>query len=369
MEMLVGIGIGMICVIIIFQVVALWENSKRTTTAGSDLQINGTLATYSLERDLKLAGLGLGTANASTAGCVVSAYNADRTPSQTFNFDFLPVKIEKNPVDATDLSRADVIKVLYGNSPLSVTDVPVDASTTTTKTVRSRAEFRLGDIVVIHDTSSNSCTMVEVTGYVAADSLTFQHLTGNYNSFYGGASVTSKYNEVGGTPASYSSGQAFTLGPAPKLNVWTVTRNHGTLPDNNLVWHNELSANTSDSATADNIINLRAQYGIDGLGGCAVDDRIVDGGCNGGKGEWTDTLPTGQDPTKIRAIRFALLARSQFPERDIAVTQTAPNPSWAAAGEYLFGIGGGTDTSWQFYRYRVYERVVALRNMIWGTAP
>ncbi len=25
--------------------------------------------------------------------------------------------------------------------------------------------------------------------------------------------------------------------------------------------------------------------------------------------------------------------------------------------------------NWRFYRYRVYEKVIPLRNMIWGTSP
>lgn len=364
MEMLVGIGIGMVCMIIIFQVMTLWESSKRTTTAGSDAQTNGTLAVYSLERDLKLAGLGFGTADASTVGCSVSAYNADRSP-QTFSFPFAPISITKGADDATP----DTISVLYGNSPYSVADVVMDASTTTTKTLRSRSGFRLGDLAIVFNTATNECAMVEVTSYSPADSLTFQHQTGNYTSFYTGAAVAAKYNPVAGSPPGFSAGRAFSLGPSPSLNVWSVTRSHATLPDNNLIWSNSLSATPTDNAVAENILNLKAQYGIDGLADCASDNRIVDSGCNSDKGEWSDTLPVGQDLTKVRAIRFAILARSQLRERDTEVTQTAPNPSWAASGEYLFGVGEGSDTEWKHFRYRVYERVVALRNMIWGTSP
>ena len=63
-----------------------------------------------------------------------------------------------------------------------------------------------------------------------------------------------------------------------------------------------------------------------------------------------------------------------------AVTPTAANP-------YYFGdpvnrkflmtnVDGGDDTfndatadpnNWRYYRYRVYERVIPLRNMLWGS--
>ena len=29
----------------------------------------------------------------------------------------------------------------------------------------------------------------------------------------------------------------------------------------------------------------------------------------------------------------------------------------------------GSPNNWRYYRYRVYERVIPLRNMVWGTAP
>jgi hypothetical protein len=31
-----------------------------------------------------------------------------------------------------------------------------------------------------------------------------------------------------------------------------------------------------------------------------------------------------------------------------------------------FGDTDGVPNNWRFYRYRVYERVIPLRNMLWG---
>ena len=51
-EVLVGLGIGLVGIVVMFRMVALWETSSRSATAGSDTQVSGTLAMFALERDL-----------------------------------------------------------------------------------------------------------------------------------------------------------------------------------------------------------------------------------------------------------------------------------------------------------------------------
>ena len=62
-----------------------------------------------------------------------------------------------------------------------------------------------------------------------------------------------------------------------------------------------------------------------------------------------------------------------------AVTPTAANPYYFGDPTRKFlmtNVSGGPDTfddttadpnNWRYYRYRVYERVIPLRNMLWGT--
>jgi type IV pilus assembly protein PilW len=71
-------------------------------------------------------------------------------------------------------------------------------------------------------------------------------------------------------------------------------------------------------------------------------------------------------------VRVALLARSQQYEK-LKVTTTAP--SWTGGSFTMSDLGGTADTNpagatnWRNYRYRVYEKTIPLRNVIWGTAP
>ncbi len=126
---------------------------------------------------------------------------------------------------------------------------------------------------------------------------------------------------------------------------------------------------------AERVVNLKAEYGVDTDG-----DRRPD--------TWTTVPPA--DWTTVLAVRTGLLVRSKQFEKSIdpntnvafAVTPTAQNPCWAdCVGAHRFvmtNIDGSADAfsdtlpdpnNWRYYRYRVYERVVPIRNMFWGTAP
>ena len=86
------------------------------------------------------------------------------------------------------------------------------------------------------------------------------------------------------------------------------------------------------------------------------------------------------------AIRVAVLVRSRQFERSADGNAAAPTgitqilPSWAGGNFVMTNLDGTADSfagspnnpdpnNWRFYRYRVYEKVIPLRNMIWGTSP
>ena len=74
----------------------------------------------------------------------------------------------------------------------------------------------------------------------------------------------------------------------------------------------------------------------------------------------------------ILAVRLAILTRSsQFERTDVTTTV----PSWAGGQFVITNLDGtassGTPTdpadNWRRYRYRVYETLIPLRNMLWGS--
>src|SRR2546430_8649133 len=75
-ELLVAMLIGLIGMIIIFQVFEVSEGIKRTTTSGGDAQQNGVIALYTMERGFKDAGMGI--KDTGFVGCHIIGYDNKR---------------------------------------------------------------------------------------------------------------------------------------------------------------------------------------------------------------------------------------------------------------------------------------------------
>jgi type IV pilus assembly protein PilW len=364
-ELMVGLVVGLICVLIIVQLLTLWEARKRSVAAGNDAQISGTLGAFALDRDLRLAGFGFGTADATMMGCSVTAVNTDLSAS-SIPFNLRPVEIIK-----TD-GAPDELRVLYGNSSYFVSSQPILSSTSESNSMKSREGFRVGDKAVVAN-ATGTCQLVEITGLSLTDPNALEHIEGASYTTIEGANKTAKMNKSGGTGTTITTGRMFNLGPTPTQTVWAVNRTRRSLTR-----YNRLAENPNAAVDViSDVVTLKAQYGYDTSG-----DGMI------GSGEWYDTLPTGADWSKLLAVRFGLLMRSRQYERPntetstpVPVTATAPH--WAG-GSIAFSMRNVDDTddsgssaingtaaanNWRNYRYRVYDTVVPLRNLIWGTAP
>ena len=370
-EILVGAAIGLIGIVIIFQTLALTESRRRTTGAGSDTQLSGALALYTLERDLRLAGFGFSTA--PELGCTVEATGpATATPPApargAFNFPLLPVQIVQGAAGAPD-----TLNVLWGNSPLFVNlqYFPASTATATTKvTQSSHAGLRPGDLVIAAGQVAGvtRCSLLEITA-TGADSKTITHTPGANYTNAAGAAVTAKYSSGASPPVFAAGGSLYNLGATPRRNIWSLSGSSLTVRED--------IANTAAISVADSIIDFQAEYGFDNNFGISPTPNLV----------WTGTDPVFStkpavlsDWRKLRAIRVALLSRSGEYEKT-AVTPIAPvwiGNTTATAGSNPFvmrNVDGTVDTNpagpnnWRNYRYRVHEAVIPLRNVIWGTSP
>jgi len=374
LELMVGLVVGLVCVLIIVQVQTLWDARKRSVAAGNDAQINGTIGAFSLDRDLRLAGYGFGSAGGdplksetNLMDCTVNAVNTTLAV-QNISFRLAPVEIVR------ETGKPDEIHVLYGNSSYFVSAQPILSSTDETNVMKSREGFRVGDRAIAgsNTASGKTCHLVEITGLSLTDSDTLEHKAGATYTAQTGNKIASM-NKTGGTGSDITSGFMFNLGPVPALTVWKVNPTRQTLTRYNKLTENPSAA--SDVVT--DVVSLKAQYGYDASG-----DGII------GTGEWYDTLPALSDYSRLLAVRFGLLIRSRQYERPNTQTSppvpvTASAPTWAN-GSIAFAMKNvdGTDDSgasainsetaannWRNYRYRVYDTVVPLRNMIWGIVP
>lgn len=373
-EVLVGVGIGVIGALAIFQTAAIWNRHMQTTSAGGDAQVAGALALFNIERDFKQAGHGFGQAPAPVMGCLVQATDVTRSPP-AFSFPLRPIDIGVGPAGSPD-----TLNVLYGNSSFFVEGQDFLSSTPTSKTLRRRGGFRLGDLVVVADAGAGpgtaNCRLAEITSDTNPDLLTVDHANTSYTPFYGGGAKPSRFNPAAGLDFAYVGGQLFNLGPQPQLISWRVGTGGSTLQ------RGEELFNVAADPVADGVVNLKAEYGFD-----ADDNTRID------PSEWHDTLPATSDWKRVLAIRVALLVRSRQFERSGDSSASAPAAVTAAAPTYfgtptsapsictvtpcpftmtnLDGSPGGTDVvgspnNWRYYRYRVYERVIPLKNMLWA---
>jgi type IV pilus assembly protein PilW len=109
-EIMVGCVIGIIGMLVIFQTIAVWNRHAQSTATGGDADVTGTLAIFNIERDMRQAGMGIGTADPTLMGCSVTATDTSGG-GRVFSFPMAPVNIN---VGVGGLP--DSIDVLYGNS-------------------------------------------------------------------------------------------------------------------------------------------------------------------------------------------------------------------------------------------------------------
>ena len=361
-EILVGVAIGIVGVLAIFQTLAVWNRHMLTTTAGGDAQVSGALALFDLERDLKQSGHGFGNATAPVMGCAVQAF--DSTGRGAFNFNLAPINIVVGAGGAPDQ-----INVLYGSSSFFVEAQSFLFSTPTSKTLVRRGGFKMGDLVVVADAGgaapgSANCSLAEITADTNPDFATVDHGNVGYTSFYTGGAVVPRFNPPGGLVFAYGSGNLYNLGPTPQMITWQIANNRG-------LQRGELIFNPAPLDVADGVINLKAQFGVDANISTTIEP-----------GEWVAALPLGTNWTQVLALRVAVLVRSRQFEKSNDAGSGAPIAVTPAAPTYFGGpfvmtnvdgnpdaFGGAPNTpdpnNWRFYRYRVYERVIPLRNMLW----
>ena len=364
-EVLVGVAIGLIGIVAVFQAIAVWSKHTATTSSGSDAQVAGTLALFNIERDIKQAGHGFGRATTPVMGCSVAS--TDTSPARVFNFPLSPVTIT---VGAG--GTPDTIAALYGDSSFYVEEGDFTDATASTKKLRRRGGFKPGDVVVVAvnpgaSAATAACQLIQITDDTDPDGYTVGHTTAPYTSFYAASSpaAVSRFNSAVAPGAL--SGTMYNLGPDPRLNVWSIQNNRALVRADTIF-------NTPPMQIGENVINLKAEYGVDNDGNGTISTA-----------EWQNTPPA--DWRQVLAIRVAVLVRSrQFEPGDpsaasgvFAVTRSASNPYYFGGGVNrtfrMTNVDGTPDTysdtdanpnNWRYYRYRVYERVIPLRNMLWG---
>ncbi|OGA22093.1 MAG: hypothetical protein A3I02_11150 [Betaproteobacteria bacterium RIFCSPLOWO2_02_FULL_67_26] len=379
-EIMVAAVIGLIGSVVIFQVFAVSESQKRTTTGGGDAQQAGLLALYSIERDARMAGYGINYAPLLGRQVLASDDGPPaRDPILPANSEFKMVAIEIT--DGVG-GAPDGLRFVYGNSDLSVAPVRLNSASASASTVHKvaiRFGFLPGDLVLACDTSTASkCSIQQVTDVPDTPAEEVHHVSAATYTPPSGGSATARYNKAGGNGVDYpgwsntnqSGGVVYNLGQAPGVIDYSIATTTGQL------MHRNLLTTSTASAIMDGIVQLQAQYGRDTSG---TADGTVD--------VWDTTQPADFDGwSRVLALRIAIVARSsQFDK-----TYCSPNPQWTqgngtATNFLMTNIDGSADSytgaaactpnalpvlnanpnNWRNYRFRVFETAIPVRNAIW----
>ncbi len=357
-ELMVGMAIGLIGIIIITHLYLTNEDYKRSTTGAGTAQTNGAIALYTLERDLRQAGYGFNHSGAFGCSCVGAGcspvqyyyngtYSAPPAGSSTLPaINFLPVVITKTA------GSPDTVTLVYSNAGVRGLPTTLDddmASPNSDMKAAGIAGYSIGDMLVV--TQGATCSLMRITNL----NNTSQKLL-HTPSGAGG----SKWNPPTGTNAlpNYTKGALlFDIGK-PTWRKYTVSGRHMTVTEVILA---DTGPNTIGQDLIDDVVDLQAQYGVDANTNGTVESA-----------EWTDTTPASlADWQNLKAVRLGVLARSPnyvkplTPGADCDATTTAPSWSGGTFGTLDFVT---TTSEARCYKYRVFETIVPLRNMIWRPA-
>ena len=350
-EIMVGIVIGMIAVLVIYQVFATSEGIKRNITAAGDAQQNGLLSSFMMGIELANAGNGLAVAAQDLGTCTPAANATDSLRP-------LPLLITdgggaNNPdsfVIYYSVARTFVSAALFTNT--SVANAPYQ--------VQSANGFKKGDVIVAISNPSGTgpCYSSVITANVpAAD------VNGVVTITHSGAPAT-----IG------ASSTLFNLGPANLVQKVRYDVASGSLRSTSLV---DPATGAPDNGQptnplASNIINMKVQYGIDTVGDGLI-HHWVPATAGTAYGDWDPaTLLAAPIATinRIKAARIAILVKSEQHDKDLVgvpFSRTVFNDCADGGTCYpvTFSIAAvvGQPYGW---RYRVYETVIPLRNEVWN---
>ena len=348
-ELLVASAIGIIASLAIFQVFAVFEGQKRTTTSGGEAQTSGTLALYTVERDLRQSGYGFNTPD--LVGCTLQGWDQQAGAALT-PITLSPALIAQGAGSTPGVVGApDSLTVAYGNAdalpaPVTILVGSLGLTDDFVRIVNALYGFQPGDHVVIAE-GGKPCTLAQVnlTPPDTGDNTRLNLQAGTYVSPSSGATLQTRFNNPAGLGTAYTtSGKVYNIGPTPSIKTFSVQ--NGQLVSQTL-------GAAAPTPLFDNIVQLQAQYGKD-----TNTDGVVD--------IYDETAPvTTTDWNAVLAIRVAVVARSGLYEKDevspatIRLWEDSLNPPTTTGPVWTL------TSDERHYRYKVFNTVIPLRNMLW----
>jgi type IV pilus assembly protein PilW len=333
-ELMVAVVVGLLGVLAIMSVFVSSEAQKRATMGGADASENALIALVTMERDLRMAGLGLVGLDCTTT----QAHNEKSSPTE--------ISFEPWPVEITRESTSDKVAILYSVSALGNVPVLLAAplpQSISTLTVTNGDGVVAGDLILVSE-GAKPCALLQASGPAVESGANWiiPHDAGEKFPFNSAANFF-----AGDIAAGFSTGAKVT-------NMGAMIRREYFVQDDKLMMQDmnqPVVSGTNPAALVEGVVAMRARYGVDTSG-----DGYLD--------SYEDTLPA--DTRRVVAVQVAVVARGGQLEK------TAVSPEklvlWTG-GTVADGGAVALDATQQQYRYKVYKTIVPLRNVIWGNNP
>ncbi|MCE3262845.1 MAG: hypothetical protein K0R43_1924 [Pseudoduganella sp.] len=361
-EIMVGLVIGMLAMLVVLQFFSNAEARKRTTTGGADAQTSGAIALYMLERDTKMAGWGM--ENSIFSGCdnLYTYCNGSAacggTEGPLTGLTFAPVRI----VDGGN-GGPDRIAVQYFSDPdLSSFKLPASARIRDTMPPSS-AELKVDTTKGCEEnqpmlvSQAGSCTLMTLT-HVQENPIKLQHRPGKA----GIHNPPFNYQKDNNWPAYTKGARVSCFKAAANSPVFKREYSVKTTTRQLLRSDNTKTPVVTDELVMADIIDLQAQYGVAEEG---VQDVAPEGWLDA-TGDWAASTPARW--RRIKAVRVVLVARSSqyekpVPGQQCSATKSTDVANWSTWATFRTSA---YPSDWACYRYKVFETVIPLRNVIWG---
>jgi len=414
-ETMIGILIGMIVILVVYNILSVAEGYKRATAGASDAQITGLLTQFVSSRDIANGGAGITMSTVSTNGpdLIACIQNDAGQNVRTMPVTQLDAAVRPIPLLITDgggMGISDSFISLSTAAPHVMWPVDFQATAAAGQpiTIQSPNGFTVPVptaaapywAIVMTNDGTGTCKVIRVTNAVPDPTIP---ATGKVTLTQDAATATTvSYNVA--LPARF-----LNLGPSGLATriQYDVDAVNGVLRTTDLlvVPPNPLVV----VPIAQNVVLMKAQYGIDTNADGVIDcwtpadntNVCTDGkdySAGGAAGVRTFNVA---DLNRILAVRIGVVVRSDEPDLRILTDPTNPTlkdeakalVSTTRPKVYLFncstntaaacqsrvqvpmgGAGGAANCApnviCDYWRYRTYETVVPLRNAIFlATMP
>ena len=365
-ELMVAVTLALVTIVVVMQVLSVYEARKRTATVGNDAEMSAAVGLFMLERQVRSAGAGLTLPTGFACAQGVNGFYDGTTFSN--GAPFAPLAIVDGG-DVAGVPQPDRLTVLHSDAAFGVapgTIIQGMASAASPVTVSTAVGLTRGDLMLLGGADGQKlCTLAQLSAAPSpvGSGLQLQHSSG----------AAYPYNPAS-PPASFANAIRYDVGDIVVnlgrlgMRTFGVICNDAAAPasDNSCdlaMWDTLAAPANPTLAQADSIAsqvyNLQVQYGVSAVASPVVTDWVD------ATGAWA--APTAVDIERIKAVRIAIVTRGNF-ERDPENPDNLVSPDQLVlwdAGEATELAIPLTDDERRF-RYKVLRIVVPLINVMWA---